>query len=57
MTAYAKTLRRCMLDNYSIYNRKMLLPELLFIEDHLANRDKWEGTKSKLKKFSTKLIS
>ena len=49
--------KECMIDNYSIYNRKMLLPELLFIEDHLANRDKWEGTKSKLKKFSTKLIS
>jgi len=46
-----------MIDNYTIYNREMLLPELLFIEDHRANRDKWEGTKLKLNKFSSKLIS
>jgi hypothetical protein len=44
-----------MVDNGSTYNRKMLIPELLFIEDGIVNRDKWGGTKLKLQEFSSKL--
>jgi len=40
-----------MIDNYSIYNREMLLTELLFIEYQLSNRDKWERIKLKLQEF------
>jgi hypothetical protein len=44
-----------MIDNYNIYNRKMLLTELLFIEYQLSNRGKLEGTKSKLQEFDAQI--